>query len=156
MVVMGERAGSLDDARATCLGTIADGSALDRFRRLVAAQGGDPRVLDDPGRLPRARRRIDMPAPRAGIVQALAARPIGHATMLLGAGRARVDSAIDPAVGVLLHKKVGDPVAAGEPLCTVLVNDESHLEAALATIGQAYAIGDDPVIVPDLIVERIE
>jgi pyrimidine-nucleoside phosphorylase/thymidine phosphorylase len=155
MVVMGERAGSLDAARATCLETIADGSALDRFRRLVAAQGGDPRVLDDPGRLPQAQNRLDLPAPRAGIVRALAARPIGQATMLLGAGRARVESRIDPAVGVLLHKKVGDPVAAGEPLCTVLINDEAHLEAALTMIGQAYDIGDGPVAVPDVIVERL-
>jgi thymidine phosphorylase len=76
--------------------------------------------------------------------------------MLLGAGRARVESRIDPAVGVLLHKKVGDPVAAGEPLCTVLINDEAHLEAALTMIGRAYEIGDHPVVVPDLIVERLE
>src|SRR5207253_7989115 len=115
-----------------------------------------PRVLDDPVRLPQARTRHDLPAPRAGIVQALAARPIGQATMLLGAGRARVDSPIDPAVGVLLHKKVGDPVAAGEPLCTVLVNEETHLEAALTMIGRAYVIGDDPVTVPELIVERLD
>ena len=65
--------------------------------------------------------------------------------MLLGAGRARVDSPIDPAVGVILHKKVGDPVEAGEPLCTVLVNDESRLEQALAMIRDAFAIGDAPV-----------
>ena len=68
--------------------------------------------------------------------------------MLLGAGRARVESTIDPAVGVILHKKVGDAVAAGEPLCTVLVNDETHLESALAMIGGAYDLGDDPVSRP--------
>jgi pyrimidine-nucleoside phosphorylase/thymidine phosphorylase len=156
VVLMGERAASLDAARAACLETIADGSALDRFRRLVAAQGGDPRVLDEPGRLPQPRERLEITAPRAGIVQSLAARPIGHATMLLGAGRARVDSAINPAVGVLLHKKAGDPVAAGERLCTVLIDDESHLDAALDLIARAYDIGDAPVAVPDLIVERLD
>jgi pyrimidine-nucleoside phosphorylase/thymidine phosphorylase len=156
MVVMGGRAGSLDDARALCRRTIDDGSALGRFRRLIAAQGGDPRVVDDPGRLPQPRTRRGIMAPRAGIVQALAARPIGQATMLLGAGRARVDSAIDPAVGIVLHKKVGDAVDAGEPLCTVLVNDEANLEPALAMIAGAYALGDAPVAVPPTIVERLD
>jgi pyrimidine-nucleoside phosphorylase/thymidine phosphorylase len=155
MVVLGERAGSLEAARAICRGVLADGSALDRFRRLIAAQGGDPSVVDEPQRLPQPRQRHELLAPRAGIVQALAARPIGQATMLLGAGRARVESTIDPGVGVLLHKKTGDIVAADEPLCTVLVNDETHLDAALAMIGRAYAIGDDPVAVPELIVERM-
>jgi pyrimidine-nucleoside phosphorylase len=156
MVVMGEYAGSLADARALCRRTIADGSALDRFRRLIAAQGGDPRVIDDPRFLPQARTQQVVPAPRAGIIQALAARPIGHATILLGAGRARVDSPIDPAVGVLLHKKTGDPVDAGEPLCTVLFNDPAHRAQALDLIGGAYTIGDEPVTVPDLIIERLE
>jgi pyrimidine-nucleoside phosphorylase/thymidine phosphorylase len=156
MVVMGERAGTLDAARALCRRTLADGSALERFRRLIAAQGGDPGIIDDPGRLSQPRRRHDIPAPRGGFIQSLAARPIGQATMLLGAGRARVESTIDPAVGVLLHKKTGDPVAAGEPLCTVLVNDETHLDPALASIAAAYVIGDAPAAVPALIVERLE
>jgi pyrimidine-nucleoside phosphorylase/thymidine phosphorylase len=155
MVVMGERAKSLESARELCRQALSDGSALERFGRLVAAQGGDPRVVDDPGRLPQPRRRHDLIAPRGGIVQALAARAIGQATMLLGAGRARVDSAIDPAVGVLLHKKVGDAVAAGEPLCTLLVNDETHFEPAFAMINGAFVIGHAPVVVPELIVERL-
>jgi len=155
MVVMGERAGTLDEARALCRKAVADGSALDRFRRLVAAQGGDPRALDDPGRLPQPKNRIEVRSPRGGFAAALAARPVGHATMLLGAGRARVDSTIDPAVGVILHKKVGDPVAPGEPLCTVLVNDPANREAVVSMIRDAYTIGDAPVTPPDLIVERL-
>ena len=75
--------------------------------------------------------------------------------MLLGAGRPRVESTIDPAVGVLLHKKLGDPVEAGEPLCTVLINDETNLERLAGMIGRAYVIGDEPVAVPELIVERL-
>lgn len=155
MVLMGERAATLDEARATCHRTIADGSALDRFRRVVAAQGGDPHAIDDPGRLPAPRLRREVPAPRSGVVQALAARSIGHATMLLGAGRARMDSSIDPAVGVILHKKVGDPVVEGEPLCTLLLNDESARELVLATIRDAYTIGEGHAPRPSLIVERL-
>jgi pyrimidine-nucleoside phosphorylase/thymidine phosphorylase len=76
--------------------------------------------------------------------------------MLLGAGRARVDSAVDPAVGVILHKKVGHEVIRGEPLCTVLANDGgAALESALAIIRDAYKIGDGTMAVPDLIVERL-
>ena len=90
-----------------CKQTIADGSALERFRNMVQAQGGDPRAIDDPGRLPSAGRKIVLKSTSSGFVQSLEARPVGHATMLLGAGRARMDSRIDPAVGVILHKKVG-------------------------------------------------
>jgi thymidine phosphorylase len=155
MVVMADRAPTLEAARELCRRTIADGSALERFRHVVAAQGGDPHALDDPRRLPTARTRVDVPAPRAGVVQSLAARPVGHATMLLGAGRARVDSVIDPTVGVILHKKAGDRVEAGEPLCTVLVNDPAARDAAVAMIRDAYTIGDEHVGLPPLIVERL-
>jgi|SRR5579864_162633 len=155
MIVLGEMASSLEEARHWCRRTIEDGTALERFRRLLSAQGGDPRIVDDSHRLPQPKRRLDLPSPRTGVVLAVAARPIGQATMLLGAGRARVDSPIDHAVGVILHKKVGDRVAGGEALCTVLVNDERHLEPALSMILKAYTIGDGPVAVPDLIVERV-
>jgi pyrimidine-nucleoside phosphorylase/thymidine phosphorylase len=155
MVVMGERAGSLEEARAICRRTIADGSALERFGRMVQAQGGDPRVVDDPSRLPAPRRRVVLTATRAGFVQALAARPVGQATMLLGAGRARMDSPVDHAVGVIVHKKVGDPVAVDEPLCTLLVNDETRLAEARALIRDAYTFAEEPVVPEPLIVERI-
>jgi pyrimidine-nucleoside phosphorylase/thymidine phosphorylase len=155
MVAMSGRAGSLDEARELCWSTIADGSALERFGRLIAAQGGDPRVIDDPSLLPAARRRVVIKSDRAGFVRSLLARPVGHATMLLGAGRSRMESPVDHAVGVLLHKKVGDAVARDEPLCTLLVNDESRLAEAEALIRDAYLIADEPGRVEPLIVERI-
>ncbi len=155
MVVLGERTRTLGEARELCRQVIADGRALERFREMIECQGGDPRVVDDSSLLPAAGRRVEVPAPRSGIVERLAARPIGHATMLLGAGRARVDSSIDPAVGVLLHKKTGDPVDEGEPLCTLLVNDESRLSEILALIKDAYGITDEPVSVPSLILDRL-
>ena len=75
--------------------------------------------------------------------------------MLLGAGRARMDSRIDPAVGVILHTKVGDHVAAGDPLCTILVNDSAELPRATALLESAYVLGDEPIAALDLIVERL-
>jgi pyrimidine-nucleoside phosphorylase len=155
MVVMAGQADSLDQARAICRRTIIDGSALGRFRRLVRAQGGDPRAVDDPSLLPSPARKVMLPAEDAGIVQSLAARPIGHATMLLGAGRARMESPVDHAVGVILHKKIGDAAETGEPLCTLLVNDESRLEEAMTLIRGAYSFAPSPLIAPPLVIERI-
>jgi pyrimidine-nucleoside phosphorylase len=155
MVVMGARADSLEQARDICKKTIADGSALERFRHLVQEQGGDPRAVDDPALLPAPRRKIVLDAPASGYIASLAARPVGHATMLLGAGRARMDSPVDHAVGVILHKKVGDQVTVDEPLCTLLVNDESRLPEAAALILEAYTIAAEPVAPQSLVVERI-
>jgi len=157
MVRLAGLADTLEEAHAKCTRTIEDGSALERFRRLIVAQGGDARVVDEPDLLPQARRKIELASKRSGFVQALRARPVGVATMLLGAGRARVDSMIDPAVGLILHKKIGDPVEVGEPLCTLHVNDEGELARALAMIEDAYRVVDEPIDAPPLVVvERIE
>ena len=101
MVLMAELAPTLEAAREKCWRTITDGSALARFRKLVAAQGGDPHAIDDPVPIAPAEGRIEVDSKLGGYVHAIEARPIGQATMLLGAGRARVDSKIDPSVGVI-------------------------------------------------------
>ena len=155
MVLMGGQATTIEQARDRCRLVIDDGSSLDRFRRLVIAQGGDPDAIDDPTQLPQPKGSIEVDSKRAGYVTGLSARPIGHATMLLGAGRARVDSAINPAVGVILHKKIGDRVAAGEPLCTVLVDGGPADLAALELIGSAYTVGPERIAPEPLILERI-
>ena len=155
MVLMGELASDLDEARELCERTIRDGSAFAKFQEMVELQGGDPRSLDDLSLLPTAKTRLDVPAERGGYVQRLDARPLGHATMLLGAGRARVESTIDPAVGIVLNKKVGDHVEEGEPLCTVHLNDPAGLNTILNMITSAYAIEDGKAAVSPLIVERL-
>lgn len=155
MVIMGEKAVTLEEARALCWRTVADGSALERFRRVIAAQGGDPRVVDDPARLPQPRDRLEVVAPRSGVIESLSARAIGRATMLLGAGRARVDSKIDPAVGVILKKKPGDSVQQGDPLCTILLGHTAATEHALTMIKNAFTIGPGPASPRPLIMERL-
>jgi pyrimidine-nucleoside phosphorylase len=155
MVLMGEKAATLEAARTICQRTITDGTALERFRAVVTAQGGDPRAVDDPMLLPQARHRIELAAPQSGVVEHLKARALGRATMLLGAGRSRVDSVIDPSVGVILHKKIGDSVEEGEPLCTVLFNSETANESALAMLRKSFAIGKGPVLRQPLIIETI-
>jgi pyrimidine-nucleoside phosphorylase len=154
MVALAGLSTNLADARAVCRSVVDDGQALMRFRLLIEAQGGDPTVVDEPSRLPQPRRRVVLQAPQSGVVRQLQARPIGQATMLLGAGRARVESRIDPAVGIILHRKVGESVAAGDPLCTLLVNDESRLAEVSSMVLQAYEIGEGPVAVEPLVVSR--
>jgi pyrimidine-nucleoside phosphorylase/thymidine phosphorylase len=156
MLVLGGVAPSREEATEQCFRAINSGAALDHFRRVVEAQGGDPRAIDDLTLLPVPKLLRDIPSPRKGFVSSCRARPIGHAAMLLGAGRSHAEDQIDPSVGVLLHKKLGDRVNEGEPLCTVLANSEGPaLDGAIAEISAAFEVGDDPVTVPDLIVDRL-
>jgi pyrimidine-nucleoside phosphorylase/thymidine phosphorylase len=155
MVLMGGLASSIEAARRICRRTIDDGSALSRFQRLIQAQGGDPRVVDDRTRLPQAQATVSLKADRTGFVAALKAKPIGHATMLLGAGRERTDSSIDHAVGAVFERKTGDPVRAGETYCILHVNDSTRLAEARSLIESAMIIADEPPVPIPLIQERI-
>jgi thymidine phosphorylase len=97
-------------------------------------------VCDSPSRLPHARETVVVRSERDGRVARLSARPVGQAAMLLGAGRETVDGIIDPAVGLVFHKKVGDPVAANEPIVTVHVDSRTRLDAALALLRGAIEV----------------
>lgn len=119
------------------------GQALATFRKFVEAQGGDPRVVDDPGLLPRAAVRIEVRADREGFVQAIDAEQIGIAAMLLGAGRATKEDAIDYAAGITLRKKVGEPVRFGDCLAVIHSNQEQNRESAERVVA-AYRIGAEP------------
>lgn len=142
MLVLGRLAPDVDAARRSLGDILTAGKALARFREWVAAQGGDPAVIDDPAKLPQARRQMEVTSCAAGFVQAVDAAAVGRAAMLLGAGRATKEASIDPAVGVVLAKKVGDPVAAGEALAVMHVNDPAHADEAAAALRNAYRIGD--------------
>ena len=130
----------LEAARARVRQALASGAGLERFRRVIELQGGNPRVCDDPSLLPQSRETLVVRSERDGRVARLAARAFGHATMLLGGGRETLDSTIDPAVGFVFHKKVGDPVAVGEPILTVHLGPTSRREAALARIKDAVVV----------------
>jgi pyrimidine-nucleoside phosphorylase/thymidine phosphorylase len=132
---------ALEAARSRVRAALASGEGLKKFREVIALQGGDPAVCDDPGRLPRAKRTVDVAAAASGHVTRIACAAIGHAAMVLGAGRETVDSAIDPAVGLVLHMKVGDPVREGEPVATLHVNDPARLDDAVARVRSAIEIG---------------
>ena len=140
MVKLAGIAPSLDVARGKVRAALASGAGLERLRRVIELQGGNPRVCDDASLLPRSPETFVLRSERDGRVARIAARAIGHASMLLGGGRETVESAIDPAVGFVFHKKVGDPVAIGEPIVTVHLGPRSRREAALALVKEAIAV----------------
>jgi pyrimidine-nucleoside phosphorylase/thymidine phosphorylase len=157
MLLLGGVAADLGAARGRCRRAIADGSALERFRRVVAAQGGDPAVCDDPdGVLPRPRAvepyRIDRP----GWITRLLAWPVGQASMLLGAGRSRVGGAIDPAAGIAIHRHVGEPVAAGDVIAELHYDPRTaDVRAARAVLETAITVGAEPPPPRRLILDRL-
>ncbi|HEY3349642.1 MAG TPA: thymidine phosphorylase [Thermoanaerobaculia bacterium] len=107
------------DARRRLNAALADGRALEFFAKLIAAQGGDATVCDDPKRLPQPVSRRDVPAPEGGVVTRIATREVGMLAIELGCGRSKREDVIDPASGFRVKKKPGDAVAAGEPLLVV-------------------------------------
>jgi pyrimidine-nucleoside phosphorylase len=127
---------------------IASGRALAKFREWIATQGGDARVADDIAILPRARFREDVPAPQGGYIRGVDALAIGLSAMRLGAGRLKKGDLIDPAVGIVMHKKIGDVVSRGEPLLTIHANDVDKLKAEREALLAAYSWTDEPTARP--------
>ena len=156
MLVLGGAARGRDAARARVAAAIADGRGLAKLEEIVAAQGGDPAAIRDPARLPRAPRTYDVPSGAAGFVGAIDAEAIGLAAVALGAGRARVEDRVDPAVGVVVHKKLGDPVERGEPLCTVHEGDRSEARDRVgARLAAAWRMGPTAPPAAPLVLERL-
>ena len=156
MLLLGQVATNADDARRLLESALADGRAMELFLRLCAAQGGDTAVLKDPTKLPTAKGRRDICATREGYISTIDTAEVGRAAMLLGAGRQTVDDRIDPAVGLMIHKRLGDAVVRGEPIVTLHFNDDARLEAVCARIQAAYILGDAAVTTAPLVAERIE
>ncbi|SCB94954.1 pyrimidine-nucleoside phosphorylase [Gilliamella bombicola] len=119
MVVLANKAKTLEEARAKLQEVIKNGKAIEKFKTLIEAQGGDSSIVDHPEKLASAPYQIALPALKSGYVSKIIADQIGIAAMQLGAGRATKEDIIDPAVGIVLHKKVGDQVAEGEALLTI-------------------------------------
>jgi pyrimidine-nucleoside phosphorylase len=142
MFVLGGRAKSVAAGRALAAEMIASGRARDTFREVIRLQGGDARVIDDPSRLPHARHSARVDARRAGYVTAIHCERVGVASMLLGGGREKKEDSVDPAVGLVLEKKIGDAVKAGENLCTLHYNLDARLLPAARLLSESFEIGD--------------
>jgi thymidine phosphorylase len=144
------------DARRRLEATIASGAALAKFRELVAAQGGDAGVVDDYTRLPQAPVMRTVNAPAAGYIIDVDPMGIARAALLLGAGRMNAAATVDHAVGITAVMKIGEPVRAGDRLCTVHARDNSDLPAVLDQVAAAFKIGPKRVEPPRLIDELVE
>lgn len=144
MLVLGKRAKDLSEGRAMAEQSIADGSALEKLRILVQAQGGDISYIDDPSKFPKAEFVEVVLSPRSGYLAEVQARTVGEAAVTLGAGRAKKSDPVDHAVGFVVHHKVGDQVQAGDPLFTIHADDESKLAEAREAVLAAHRFSDMP------------
>ncbi|MBC2255986.1 pyrimidine-nucleoside phosphorylase [Listeria ivanovii] len=155
MVVLAKKAETLDEARAKLIEVIENGAALEKFKTFLSNQGGDASIVDHPEKLPQAKYQIEVPAKTSGFVSKIIADEIGIAAMILGAGRATKEDKINLAVGLMLRKKVGDPVKAGEPLVTIFA-DQEDVENVKAKIYENIEIADHataPTLIHKVITE---
>jgi len=143
------------EARTRLQGLLLSGPALDRFKDLVQAQGGDPAPIDDPSLLPQARVVRPMLSPREGYISQLDARTVGLTAMDLGAGRNKKGEPVDHAVGIVLHKKIGDSVDQGEDLCTIHAQSEDAAQRAEARLLEAFDWQDHAVEPPPLVYQVV-
>jgi pyrimidine-nucleoside phosphorylase len=149
MFVLGGRTKSVNEGRDLAGEMIASGRARDTFREVVKLQGGDPAIVDDPGLLPQAKHTARLPAKRNGYVTAIHCEQVGIASMILGGGREKKEDSVDPGVGLVLEKKIGDRVKAGENLCTIHYNLDARLVPATRLLAESFEIEDEaPIRLP--------
>jgi len=142
MFCLGGRTPTVEAGKRLALELIDNGAALAKFEQIVRLQKGDPRVVADPARLPQAAHRREIRSASTGRIARIECAQVGIASLLLGGGREKKEDGIDPAVGLVLHKKTGDAVAAGEPLCTVHYNSAVRLEEVCLMLQKAFRMGD--------------
>jgi pyrimidine-nucleoside phosphorylase len=130
MFYLGGRTATVQEGEQLGRKLLASGAAADKFRKMIELQGGDDRVVDEPSRLPKAKHQEDIVSAASGYVIAMDCELIGVAGVLLGGGRQHESDAVDPAVGIVMRKKLGAPVQRGEALCTVHFNSAERMEAA--------------------------
>lgn len=155
MLVLAGVARKATEARAALAQSISSGAALEKFRAMITAQGGDARVIDEPVRLPQAKFKVALTATRAGFVQEVDAMGVALAALRLGAGRVKAADGVDHAVGFSELVKVGEPVAAGATLGVIHANDADALAAAKVMLAQAIRVGEVAGTTPALIDEVI-
>ena len=145
MVVAAEKADSLEEARVLLEQTLKDGSAFETFKKFIVAQGGSEDEVLHPEKLPQAKYVEDVISTQSGFVQKIQTEEIGRISLLLGGGRETKESEIDLTVGVVLNKKRGDEVKAGDVLATIHANDREKLEQAKRRLLEAYTIAEEKV-----------
>jgi pyrimidine-nucleoside phosphorylase len=155
MLLLAGSGKTLAEAEKMVEAALGSGAALQRFARMIEAQGGDARVADDPGRLPVARLEGVLEATGDGFLAEVDALQVGHAAMLLGAGRQKKGDAVDPGAGLLLARKVGERVHRGERLATLYSNQPEGLEKALQFLQGAFSLSPERVAPSPLFLGKV-
>jgi pyrimidine-nucleoside phosphorylase len=155
MVELGGAAANASDAETRVRAALASGAALDRFATMIDRQGGDAAIVRDPGRLPQATERQTISASRTGYLSRLDAELVGRASMLLGAGREQVTDVIDPGAGVLVRRKPGAAVAAGDPILELHYNDGRRLAEAVRLAEAAIELAGTPPDAVPMVLDQI-
>jgi pyrimidine-nucleoside phosphorylase len=145
MLMVGKRVRDLDEGRTLAEKAVSNGTAFEKFRVLVQAQGGDVSFVDDPEKLPKAKIVEVVNAPQTGYLAEVDARTVGEAAVSLGAGRAKKSDAVDHAVGFIVHHKVGEKVEVGESLFTIHANDPKKQADARKNVLAAHVFSAAPV-----------
>ena len=146
MFCLGGRADGVEHGKELAARLIDSGKALEKFRQMVALQDGDSSAIEDPSRLPRAEHSLDVFSGKSGYIVAMRCEEIGTACVILGGGREKKEDSVDPAVGIVLHKKTGDRVSAGEPLCTLHYNSDSRAARAKQLLEKSYQMSETPTV----------
>jgi pyrimidine-nucleoside phosphorylase/thymidine phosphorylase len=154
MLALAGLSASFEEGEKSARMAVSGGKAYAKFQEIVEAQGGDPRYVIDPSQLPKSPRVHMVESPREGYVTALDAFEVGEIVVHLGGGRLKKDDKVDPSVGVVLLKKVGDRVQAGEPLASIHARDAA--QEAIHALARAYRIGDEPPKRTRLLLERLQ
>ena len=144
MFHLGGAASTIAQGKLNAAKLLDSGQALERFRQMVTLQGGDVASIDDPIRLPRAKHQLVVASQKSGYITTMQCEAVGTACVVLGGGREKKEDSVDPAVGIVLHHKVGDQVASGEPLCTIHFSNETKAAAATKLLEDSYRIDDTP------------
>ncbi|MGI8169116.1 pyrimidine-nucleoside phosphorylase [Enterococcus lactis] len=155
MVVLAGKATTIDEARTLLQEALESGKALAKFKEMIQNQGGDPTIVEQPERILTARYTMELPAKQSGVVSKIVANELGIAAMMLGAGRKTKEDDIDHAVGLKLHKKIGDTVTKGESLLTIYSNDE-EISSVIELLYKNIEIGESamkPTLIHDIITE---
>jgi pyrimidine-nucleoside phosphorylase/thymidine phosphorylase len=155
MIFLAKLTETLEDAREVAQARLLDGSGFKKLRDVIAAQGGDPMVLDRFDMLPNATGAMEITAPRGGYVSAIDAEEIGLASAMIGAGRDTKEDSIDPAVGVILQVKAGEKVDEGGVLCRIYYTKEDRLEEAAERVEDAFRLSSNQPEPRELILEVV-
>jgi pyrimidine-nucleoside phosphorylase len=155
MLYLGERATSVAEGCKLAEQAIASGAAREKFKEIIRLQGGDERIMDDVTRLPQPKNKVEFTAAQSGFIASIDCERVGTASMVLGGGREKKEDAVDPAVGLVIHKKLGDEVSAGEPLCTVHYNASARLDEALGLLRAAYHIAPVAPELPRTLIHQV-